>query len=145
MMMLYTPNSQNTTAPTIVSVPPRQVRARDIKKLRTKAARAELAADLVSGKATLNLDPQMTAAICNVSRSYVAVVLRIRKCRPDLASRFRYQTVSSVAAAAGFGRVQQQDKLVTAWNRASSAERIEFVRRITPGRVWDEAIAPILA
>ncbi len=64
--MLYQPNPQDTTAPTVVSVPPRRVRIRDIRRLRSKAARAEIAADLISGKATLNLDPQTMATFCDV-------------------------------------------------------------------------------
>jgi len=133
--MLYVSRSEYATSPTTVPVPPRRVSVRDIRGLRTKAARAELAADLISGKAALNPDPQTAAAVCGVSLSYVRAVVRIRKCRPDLAPRLRRQPVYAVAAAAGFGWTPQH-QLITSWTAASDAQRVAFVRQVTTDRVW---------
>jgi hypothetical protein len=115
---------------------PRVVTGREISRLKTKAARAMLAADIADGNATI-VKPtlEQIAAACGVNEHYVGLVRRVRRQRPDLAHRLNTEPVYRVAAAAGYGW-SWKPTLVSSWLSTPESKRVEAVKTIGTEKVW---------
>jgi hypothetical protein len=113
--MLYRP----PTTPTATTI--RRVTGQFLAKNRlSKRARAQLAADILAGKAVItDYTIKQLAVLCRVSVPYVTEA-RNRARRPDYATR-----------------------LTRAWRVADSDQRIQFIRRADPERVFDALTAAI--
>jgi hypothetical protein len=85
-----------------------------------KKARAQLAADIIAGKVMVSdFTIKQLTVLCRVSGPYVTAA-RNRARRPDYATR-----------------------LARAWQVADSDQRIQFIRRADPERVFDALTAAI--
>jgi hypothetical protein len=85
-----------------------------------KRARARLAADVLAGKAVItDLTIKQLSAVCRVSTPYIRAA-RNKACRPDYATR-----------------------LARAWQVADSDQRIQFIRRAGPERIFDATVQAI--
>jgi hypothetical protein len=126
-------NAATASAETQVRV----VTGRGLNAIRSKAERARIAADIADGKVIFTkLTKAQVAAVCGVNTTYVNVVRRTRRQRPDLICRFNTEPVYRVAQAAGWGWVSPKPTITTAWSNATDAERIAFVKKAGPERVW---------
>jgi hypothetical protein len=86
----------------------------------SKRARARLAADIISGKAgVIDHTVKQLAVLCRVSAPYIAEA-RDRARRTDYATR-----------------------LARAWRVADSDQRIQFIRRAGPERIFDATVQAI--
>jgi hypothetical protein len=86
----------------------------------SKRGRAQLATDILAGKVmATDFTIKQLVVLCRVSRPYI-VEARNRTRRPDYATR-----------------------LARAWRIADSDERIQFIRRADPERVFDALTAAI--
>jgi hypothetical protein len=126
--MLFKLNTQQTAIPTT---------GRNIAhKRRTTSQRAGLAAQLVAGEVVLKPTVTQVVSLLRVSRPYVEIALKATSDR-------------RASLVAGHLKVSQlksspTDQMEMAWNVASSAERIEFARRVGVDRIFDGAIAPVI-
>jgi hypothetical protein len=113
--MLYRP----PTTPTATAV--RRVTGQFLAKNRlSKRGRAQLAADIIAGKVMVSdFTIKQLAALCRVSRPYVTAA-RNRARRPDYATR-----------------------LAHAWQVADFDQRIQFIRRAGPERIFDATVQAI--
>jgi hypothetical protein len=115
--MLYRPPT--TTTPTATAV--RRVTGQFLAKNRlSKRARAQLAADVLAGKAVItDFTIRQLSTVCRVSPLYIAEA-RNKARRPDYATR-----------------------LARAWQVADSDQRIQFIRRAGPERIFDATVQAI--
>jgi hypothetical protein len=113
-MLTYNGNSNS-------AIPFRRVTGQYLAKNRcSKRARAQLAADILAGKVMVSgLTIKQLAALCRVSVPYVTEA-RNRARRPDYATR-----------------------LARAWQVADSDQRIQFIRRAGPERIFDATVQAI--
>jgi hypothetical protein len=113
--VLYRP----ATAPTATAV--RRVTGQHLAKVRlSKRDRAQLAADVLAGRVVItDFTIKQLAMLCRVSARYVSAA-RNRACRPDYATR-----------------------LARAWQVADPDQRIQFIRRAGPERIFDATVQAI--
>jgi hypothetical protein len=135
--MLFIPN---TTSDATVSKP---VTGRYLSHNHLPARRrALLAGDLASGRRHL-VKPTLAQAarLARVSLPYAAAGRDVVHCQPHLRTAVESGECALLKAA---NRISPASAiLVRTWNAASPAERVEFIRRVNPDRIFDAAVLAV--